>query len=396
MDLNNITLELLEENPYPIYKYLRENHPIVSMPGIGGEWFVTTWDDCATVGDLTGTSALAGGHPFEFEFFGGDSILTMNDEHHKQLRAGIDVVLRPKHVHSFMDDFASDVVREYVAKIKPLGKADLVKDLFEPISVRVVGNRLGLGEKDDATLREWFKTLSGGLSHHNIDDEAAAQRADEAKSEIDEYLRNKIDILRENPDGSLLSHMLVSGLQEGATPRTFEDVMPSVRVIILGGFQEPGSAISNTFLGLLTNPDQLSDVTREPEKLSSTALQEGMRWIAPIGTVERTVLEDVQIRDVTIPAGSLVTLVMASANHDEARFKDGDLFNIHREGLSPTVFGYGSHYCAGNFLAKSLGTAVIEEVVRELTNLRLVAGADPQVRGHLFQSVQSLESEWDN
>ena len=395
MNIDEITLETLESDPYPIYAALRRENPIVSLPGLGGEWLVTTWDGCSRIGAMSGGEILSGGHPFEVEFFGGQNILTMEGDAHSQLRAGIDVVLRPRHVHQFMDDDAHDVVRAYVERIASQGAADLVSELFEPISVRVVGNRLGMRDKDDDTLRNWFRTLSGGLAHHDIEDDAAAESASQTMRDIDDYLKLMVDRLRHEPDDSLISHMLHSGLDEGAPPRTYDDVIPSIRVIILGGFQEPGAAIANTFLGLLTNPDQFTALAQEPEKYAATALMEGMRWISPIGTVERTALRDIEFDGIIIPKDSLITLVMASANRDETYFPNADKYDLFREIQSSAVFGYGNHYCAGNFLAKSLGTAVITEVASRLKNLRLTPGENPVVTGHLFRGVETLRAEWD-
>ena len=395
MDINEVTLEKLEENPYPIYAELRKSNPIVQLPGIGGEWFVTSWDACSKIGALSGLGSLRGGHPSQIEFFGGDNILTMQGPKHTSLRAGIDVVLRPKHVKEYIEQSALSVIQEYVARIKPRGEAELVSELFEPISVRVVGNRLGLTDIDDETLQRWFKTLSGGLSHFNIDDQHAAEKAARTKESIDSYLKDAVAKLQQNPDGSMLSHIVHSGLPEGAPPRTFDEVITSIRVIILGGFQEPGTAISNTFFGLLTNPNQYVELVLEPEKYAPLALNEGMRWIAPIGTAERTALEDIEIDGIVIPAKSHITLVMASANRDSSRYENADAFDMNRGAQTAAIFGYGEHYCAGNFLAKNLSTAVIIEVAKALPNLRLKEDAQPRATGHLFHSVNALEAEWD-
>lgn len=394
MTLTELTLEQLEANPYPIYQELRLTQPVAYVPHLG-EWLISTWDACVEVGALSGTSAIAGGHPFEVEFFGGDNILTTEGETHDSLRAGVDIPLRPKHVRQFIDETAREIVQTYVANLKPRGAADLVTELFEPISVRAIGTQLGIGDVDDATLLVWFKALSGGLSHHNIDDRAAEDHAAQVKREIDDFLRERVAHLQDSADGSLLSHMIHGGVPEGQAPRSYDEIIPSVRVIILGGFQEPGTAISNTFFGLLSNPEQYAELVTEPGRWSAQALNEGMRWISPIGTVERTALEDVEVQGVTIPAGALITLVMASANRDEQRFERPEQFDFHRSDGSSMVFGFGNHYCAGNFLAKALGVEVIQTVARELPGLRLRDGAQPVVSGHLFQGVKSLPVKWD-
>jgi cytochrome P450 len=393
IDPSTITVEELNADPYPIYDELRKIAPIVYLPQID-EWLVTSWDDCRAVGALKDSVQLAPGHPVDKEFFGGDSVLTMSGEKHKSLREGIDQSLKAGPVARFLDDGGRDTVIRYINEIAPKGRGDLSVDLFNKISVRVVGNRLGFNDVGDETLVNWFEALSGGLSNKDGENDASI-RAEEILGEIDAYMSDKIAHLRENPDDSLLAHILHVGLPDGGSPRTFDDVMPSIRVIILGAFQEPGHSVATTFWGLLNEPDQLQQLQASPSEFAPAALRESFRWIAPIGVVAAHPLVDFSYAGVTVPAGAPLSIVVAAANRDPAKFDDPHRFDMHRERTVNATFGYGVHHCSGHQLAKGLGEIMVEETARRLPNLRLDSTAPAEVSGYLFRGAKSLPVVWN-
>lgn len=392
-DVNAVTIEDLNSDPYPIYDELRKIAPIVYLPRID-EWLVTSWDDCRAIGALKDSIQLAPGHPVDQEFFGGDNVLTMSGEKHRGLREGIDQSLKAGPVARFLDEGVRETVVSYVDAIAPSGCADLSADLFNKISVRVIGNRLGFEDVDDDTLVRWFEALSGGLSNKEGENEESAL-AQLTLREIDAYMTGKISFLRKNPDESLLSHMLHVGVVEGQGPRTFEDVMPSIRVIILGGFQEPGHSVATTLWALLNESSQLAELQLNPSEFAPAALREGLRWTAPIGVVGSHPLTDFSYGGIVVPAGAPLSIVVAAANRDPAKFPEPHKFNMHRERTVNATFGYGVHHCSGHQLAKGLGEMMLEETARRLPNLRLDPSAPAVVTGYLFRGAKSLPALWN-
>ncbi len=393
IDAREITIEALNADPYPIYDELRKIAPIVYVPQID-EWLVTSWDDCRAIGALKDSVQLAPGHPVDREFFGGENVLTMSGEKHKGLREGIDASLKAGPVARFLDDSGRDTVIRYIDEIAHLGRGDLSVDLFNKISVRVVGNRLGFGDVDDETLVRWFEALSGGLSNKEGENETS-RRAVETVREIDNYMKVKIEFLRQNPDETLLSHMLHVGLPDGAGPRTFDEVIPSIRVIILGAFQEPGHSVATAFWGLLNESDQLRELQSKPAEFATAALREGFRWMAPIGVIAAHPRTDFTYAGVTVPAGAPLSLVVAAANRDPSKFEHAHRYDMHRQQTVNATFGYGVHHCSGHQLAKGLGEIMVEETARRLPGLRLDPGSPATVSGYLFRGAKSLPALWN-
>ena len=388
IDPREITIEALNADPYPIYDELRTIAPIVYVPQID-EWLVT----CRAIGALKDSVQLAPGHPVDREFFGGENVLTMSGEQHRGLREGIDKSLKSGPVARFLEDSGRDTVIQYIDEIAHLGRGDLSVDLFSKISVRVVGDRLGFTDVNDETLVNWFEALSGGLSNKEGENDAS-RRASATVREIDDYMRDKIEFLRGNHDDSLLAHMLHVGLPDGAGPRTFDEVIPSIRVIILGAFQEPGHSVATAFWGLLNEPDQLRELQEQPAEFATTALREGFRWMAPIGVIAAHPRTDFTYAGVTVPAGAPLSLVVAAANRDPSKFKNAHRYDMHRQQTVNATFGYGVHHCSGHQLARGLGEIMVEETARRLPGLRLDPDSPAIVSGYLFRGAKSLPVLW--
>jgi cytochrome P450 len=388
--LPDFTPEALDLDPYPHYARLRAEAPVVWAPW-GGVWFVTRWDDCLQVGTDADTFIGADRHPTLNRVFGTPNVLTSVDPVHRDLRDAVDPQLRPRQVNGYIDDLVRPIARARLAELAPRGAAELMGELLEPVSVHALGEVLGIGVDDD-TLRRWFHELNVGVS--NV--EATPARfagADAVSHEIEERLDPVLDRLERHPDDSMLSHMLHGGRPEGE-PRDRAHVYPSLKVILLGGMQEPGHAVGSTLLGLLGHPDQYARVARDPT-LVPTAVTEGLRWIAPIGTVERQATRDVEIGGTLIREGDIVLAVLASANRDERRFADGERYDLDRERRSHMAFGNGEHFCSGHFFSRQLERIVLEEVVSALPGLRLDPDRPAVVRGWAFRAPRELHVRWN-
>lgn len=390
-DPASVTFDALEgPDPEGLFENLRTQAPIVYAPQ-ADLWLVTSWDACSAIAALP-DAHTAGGED-DNRFFGTPNILSMEGAAHRELRRGIDEELRPRAVRGYVDELARKTVVDYIERIRPLGRADLTTELFERISVRVIGDKLGLGDVDAETLVRWFKTLSEGLEQQSRENADAAVAAAAAVREIDDYLRDRVAQLQQHPDASIISHMVHTGTPDGH-PRSFDEVAPSIRVIILGGFQEPGNAVANTFHGLFTRPEQLALLAADPQRYAAPALEEGLRWIAPIHAVQRTSTREIVTEWGRIPSNTPMMLVVGAANRDRARFADADRYDLERSFLPNATFGYGEHFCAGHALARALGQIVIEETVTRLPGLRPDPEAQPEVSGFFFRGAKHVPARW--
>jgi aromatic O-demethylase, cytochrome P450 subunit len=388
--LDDVTPTALDHDPYPWYARMRDECPVAYIPWAQVH-FVTRWEDCHQVGNDSDAFRGAEHHRTVNRVFGRPNILTSVDPDHRDLRNAVDPHLRPRQVNRYIEELARPIAREHLDEILGLGAAELMGGFFEPVSVRALGELLGLDFGPDV-LRRWFHGLSAGISNRG-GDPAAFAIADEIAAEIEEWVGPVLDRMEACPDDSLLSHMLHEGAADGR-PRSRDRIYPTLKVILLGGMQEPGHAAGSSLLGLLGEPAQLQRVAADPS-LIPVAVTEGLRWIAPIGSVEREAMRDVKVGGVHLHAGDVVEVVMASANRDERRFADPDRFDIDRARQSNMAFGNGEHLCSGHFFSRQLERIALEELLPALPGLRLDPDREPVVRGWNFRAPKELHVRWD-
>jgi cytochrome P450 len=208
--------------------------------------------------------------------------------------------------------------------------------------------------------------------------------------EIDVELAPVFDRLEAGPDDSTISHLLHSGMTEGAC-RAREFVMPTLKVILLGGMQEPGHGGGSTLDGLLSNPGQLSAVRDDPAGLLPAAVEEGLRWVSPIGTQTRQAAADTELGGVTLRRGAPVGSLVSAANRDETKFDDPDRFDIFRPRSVNLAFGAGRHFCAGHAFSRAQIRIAIEALIRRFPRLALDPARPPEFRGWEFRAPRRLD-----
>lgn len=386
-----ITVEALDRDPFPIYARLRDEFPVAYVPAVN-VWFVTRWDDVQTVTkspDLFTTEA--GASPPD-KAFGQPNILSAEGHDHKALRGGLEPHFRPKKVADYIEALVAPIAKDYLSRIQSKGSAELMSEYFEPVSTLALARSLDLEDIDADTLRRWFHGLSAGATNFENDPVKTAAN-DAVASEIEAHVAPVLARLRDKPDTSPLSQMLHFGMPEGES-RSDEFVLPTLKVTLLGGMQEPGHGAGTTLVGLLQNPDQMTDVLADPDALIPRAVTEGIRWVAPIGTQFRIPVEDTELGGVTIPKGAPVTVVLASANRDETRFENADRFDIHRKAAGTATFGFGHHFCVGRWFAAAQIEIALRVLLTALPDIRLASTDPVPFSGWEFRAPRELNTSF--
>jgi cytochrome P450 len=379
----------LEADPYPTYVEMRRNCPVAWVPETGRLW-VTTWDLCAEAGN---NYEVFGPTQEAFtRVYGQPNVMSLSGEAHLQARKPLDARFRPRTVNEYVEKTIRPTAARYIDALRDRGGADLSAELLEPISLRAIGDVMGFTDVDDAILWSWFRGLGDYLVDYGRNPAVTAV-GERVKRDIRAYLEKRLDHFRGTHDGSTLAHMLRDGVKEGL--RSIDEVIGTIGVMIVGGFQEPAHGTANTMLGLLSNMHQAKAVSADPAAHSVEAVKEGLRWIAPFGMTEKLTTRDVLLGGVLVPAGTEVALVLGSANRDEKRFEEPDQFDIERSNKAHASFGYGAHFCVGNYVARQLAQICIEELFNRLRGIRLDPARPPRVHGWYVRGAKSLPVLWD-
>jgi cytochrome P450 len=384
---DEITVAALEADPYPIYARLRREAPVAWVPA-ANVWFVTRWQDVEFVSKNSKLfAAEVATSPVE-RSMGKPTILTCDGPVHDELRRGFDQKYKPRAVADYLDDLARPIVSDYLERIAPLGRVDLMAEYFEPTSSLCLARSLGFDSVDVATLQRWFHGMAIGAANYE-NDPAKQAISDAANAEVDAAIIPIFERLERSPDDSAMSRMLHDGMEPGRTrERAF--LLPSIKVALLGGMQEPGHGAGTVLVGLLTHPDQMRAVMANLDRLLPKAVDEGLRWVAPIGTQMRQAVEDVRLGGVMIPAGAPVASVLSSACRDEAKYSNPDAFDIQRTETGHAAYGFGNHFCAGRWFAQRLIPHLLRPLLERLPDLKLMPSQPAAFRGWEFRAPATL------
>ncbi|MGH3040431.1 MAG: cytochrome P450 [Gaiellaceae bacterium] len=381
-----ITVEMLDADPYPIYARMREAFPVCWVPAVG-LWFVTRWADgqyvnthpeifTADVTDSPLVRAL------------GPNALTVDGDLHKRFREPIEAPLKPRLVDEWAPGIVTPIAEELLEAIAAEGSAEIMAAFLEPVSVRSLAEVMGIGAIASDTLRGWFGDLATGGANFE-EDPGKFAIADAAARGVNERLAPLLDRLETEPDGSVLSRMLHA--PDGMRPR--QEVLSNLKLILLGGMQEPGHAAGNTLYAILSHADARDRVHADPG-LVGAALEEGMRWLSPVGTTTREVLEPVTLAGVQLEPGARVATV-SSANRDSTRWERADEFDIDRPPTMHRAFGTGPHFCVGHWLARYEQRIPLQLLFERLPNLRLDPDRRVEITGWEFRGPRALPVIWD-
>ncbi len=151
-----------------------------------------------------------------------------------------------------------------------------------------------------------------------------------------------------------------------------------LRLLLPAGAETTYRSSSNLLFGLLTHPDQLAALVTD-RSLMNQAIEEGLRWEPPLLGIMRTATRDTVVEGMTVPAGSIVSVNIGSANHDERYWDNAEEFDVFRPQRQHLAFAWGPHMCLGVHLARMETRVALNQVFDRLPNLRLDPDAEPPV-----------------
>ena len=261
------------------------------------------------------------------------------------------------------------------------GECDFVRDIAAPLPMAVIGDMLGVLPQERATLLKWSDDLVCGLSASA--DAAALQALMEAFAGYQGFAMQTTAKRRAEPTEDLFSILVnseVDGQRMSDDEITFETLL-----ILIGGDETTRHTLSGGFEQLLRHPEQWQQLVAD-SALVPGAVEEMLRWTAPVKNMARTVMRDNEFHGTALRAGEKMLLLFEAANFDEAVFGDPENFRIDRNPNSHLAFGFGTHFCLGNQLARLELSTMLRKVLKRLPDLRLADGSALPLRPANFVS----------
>lgn len=246
------------------------------------------------------------------------------------------------------------------------GECDFVRDIAAPLPMAVIGDMLGVLPEERDMLLTWSDDLVCGLS--STVDEQTIQKLMDTFAAYTAFTMEVIADRRANPRDDLFS-ILVNAEVEGSRMSDDEIVFETL-LILIGGDETTRHTLSGGTEQLLRHQDQWRQVVAQPDLLPG-AIEEMLRWTSPVKNMCRTLTTDTEFHGTALKSGEKIMLMFESANFDESVFENPESFDIHRDPNSHVAFGFGTHFCLGNQLARLELKLMLGKILQRLPDMRL-------------------------
>jgi len=261
------------------------------------------------------------------------------------------------------------------------GECDFVRDIAAPLPMAVIGDMLGVVPADRATLLKWSDDLVGGLSA--TADEATLQVVMEAFAGYSAFAMETIAKRRSEPTDDLFS--VLANAEVDGQRLSDDEILFETLLILIGGDETTRHTLSGGTEQLLRHPDQWGSLVGERE-LVPGAIEEMLRWTAPVKNMCRMLMDDTEFHGASLKKGEKIMLMFESANFDEKVFGDPENFRIERNPNNHIAFGFGTHFCLGNQLARLELNSMLRKLLTRLPDLALADDSALPLRAANFVS----------
>jgi len=394
-------------NSYPLFKRMRSEDPVHYCES-GGYWILTRYRDVeAALHDKRLSSnrralfinQLGSLDVKEIQNFLDLTSNMMGEKDppdHTRLRKLAKQGFTTRAIESWRS-IIQDTTDRLLDQVQNHGGMDVVSDLSVPLPGFILPEIMGVPETDRANLQEWAMHIGqifGAAGGSTIDIEELARKADKAAVQFSALIRQLVEQRRRQPGTDMISLLSVAYQEQGFNV----EELPSVCIQILAaGLLTTTDLIANGVNALLSHPDQLQKLKKNPSLINS-AVEEMIRFDTSVPFFFRIAKQDLTIGGKEIAAGSVIALGLAAANHDPEKFEEPEVFDITRTPNEHFGFGSGIHFCLGAALARMELTICFTTLLRRLPNL----GFDPDKQAiptkHsilIFKGFDSLRVKFD-
>ncbi|MFN8593541.1 MAG: cytochrome P450 [Thermomicrobiales bacterium] len=305
------------------------------------------------------------------------SLLTLDPPDHTRLRKlvqpwftgrAIDA-LRPR-IAELANDLLdrADAAAAARGESAPHRRMELIESFAYPLPVTVISEMLGVPRDDRERIRQWTELLFTRRGPTLTEEQRVNLHA------ISEYFKDLATRKRAEPAEDLISFLVQA--EDDGDRLDDQELLSMIFIIYVAGHITTVNLIGNGIVALLTHPEELTRIQRDPS-LARNLVEETLRYWGPAEqTFPRIALDDITVGDVVIPRGDRVMVSLAAADRDPERFADPDRFDVGRPDANRHIaFGKGIHVCLGAPLARAEGEIAFATLLARYPDLRLAVPA---------------------
>jgi cytochrome P450 len=373
----------IQEDPYPVYRWLRDEAPVYHNERLGF-WALSRFEDCwnATLDWKSFTSTH--GPTLEKTDSPLPVMISMDPPQHTRVRALVSKAFTPKRVAE-MEPIVRRLTQERLAGLEPGMHIDLFEQLASSMPMDVISTMLGVPRE----LRDRVRHLTNEFMLREPGELEMSPRHVQLGAELFAIYRELILERRRRPEDDLLSALIAAELPDASGRLTSLDELELVGFCMLlgsAGHETTARLICNSAVTLARHPDQRAELAENPALLDD-AVEEFLRYDPPSQVQGRWSTRAVELHGTTIPDDVRVLLLTGAAQRDPREYEAPDRFDIHRRIERHLSFGYGQHLCLGKSLARQECRVAFEELLArfpdyEIDERGLVWAHNNNVRGY--------------
>ena len=389
--------EAFQTDPPATFAALRERCP-VHHTGVPAPHFSLSREadvSAALRDDATWSSKYGPG--LAYGELGAGVLVASDPPGHTTERLAISRAFKPSVIDAMEPDIR-ELVSGLMDQFLDRGEGDLIEDFAMALPLTVMCWLLGTPTEDIAMFRGWVLPMAEAVAYAG--GRTATQEVVDAYRSYNLYfglhIQHRAEAVAAGEDvpDDLLTRLLT--VERDGKRLTQQQVVAFCQFLLVAGSATTTLLIGNMVHRLLEHPDQLA-LLREDRRLIANAIEESLRFDAPVHGLFRTNNCPVTVHDVEIPVDSKVYMMFGSANRDPEAWPDPDRFDITRDLKDlkrHAAFGVGIHYCLGAPLSRLEASLALEAILDRMPALR-ADGVPTRVKAPVLKGFETLPVRWD-
>jgi cytochrome P450 len=372
----------IDADPFPAYKVLRDSHPCFWSED-ASMWILSRYDDVVdALQDWETYSSARGNMMTELPGRAGATLGTTDPPHHDRLRELVQHAFIRRSLDS-LEEPMREIAEATAAPLADMDRFDFIEEFSSKFTVRVLFAALGLPLIDEQVVRE--KAVLMVQSDPVTRDKGPEHIA--AYEWMRDYAASVIEERREEPRNDLISHFSQAEIDGDRLDE--REVLLTTTTLIMAGIESLGGFMSMLALNMADHAAARRECVADPGLLRN-AIEESLRFNTSAQRFRRCLTRDHTLHGQTMREGDFVCLAFGSANRDERRYPDPDVYDIHRRTRGHLGFGGGKHLCLGTTISRMSVKIAMEAFHAVVPEYERVEQELPWMSSSTFRSPMRL------
>ena len=286
---------------------------------------------------------------------------------HTRLRGMVSRSFTPKQINA-LEPRVRELSRQLVEEMTSRSEFDFMDGLASPLPVTIISEMLGIDPSRRRDFKRWSDTLIQSSSA-SLRTGTTPEHVVQSAREMLAYMTEVAEARRREPRGDLISLLVQES--EGQTALTPQEVNSFTTLLLIAGNETTTNLLGNALNALIRHPEAYEQLRQDPSLAACAAVcEETLRYDSPVIGLFRRTTQEVEVSGGKLPADSSVMVLMASANHDAAKFPHPERFDPRRDTTGLMSFGHGIHFCLGAPLSRLEAPVALQELMARAPRLR--------------------------